>query len=107
MTHSSSNRSGFTLVELLVVIAIVAILIAILLPVLSRARRAAMILASPVAYTGADGAVQITNSTGVSCIPIKGTAVVSVTCPVCHLPPTWSPSGQDIAFRSDDKTAFS
>src|SRR6266581_831239 len=37
-----SERRGFTLVELLVVIAIIAILIAILLPVLTRVRQQAM-----------------------------------------------------------------
>jgi prepilin-type N-terminal cleavage/methylation domain-containing protein len=91
-------RAGaFTLVELLVVLAIVALLIAILMPVLSRARRMAQVLASPIAYAGADGGVHLTDATGGADVGVKG--LTSMQCPVCHSPPIWSPSGQTLAFR--------
>ena len=93
----TERSKGFTLVELLIVLAIIALLIAILLPVLSRARRMAQVLASPIAYAGADGGVHLTDPGGGADVGVKG--VTSMQCPVCHSPPVWSPSGQVLAFR--------
>jgi len=101
MKRSNSNHSAFTLVELLVVIAIIAVLIAILLPVLSRARRAAQVLASPIAYASADGSIHLTNSTGATDVGINGKVTFTNNCPVCHSRPLWSPSGQQLLFRFD------
>ena len=89
---------GFTIVELLVVIAIIAILVAILMPALQKAKRKAMILASPVAYLGTDSRIHLTDPSGG-----MDTALAVVkrdqSCPVCHTPPVWNPSGTKIAFR--------
>src|SRR4051812_1956511 len=81
------SESGFTLVELLIVLAIIALLIAILMPVLSRARRMAQVLASPIAYAGADGGVHLTDPGGGADVGIKG--ATAMQCPVCHSPPVW------------------
>ena len=89
---------AFTLVELLIVIAIISVLIAILLPVLTKARRKAMVLASPIVYQGTDNQLHLTDPSGRMDTPLRFTATQN--CPYCHAPPSWSPSGQHIALRT-------
>lgn len=92
------RQRGFTLVELLVVIAIIAALIAILLPVLNKARRSAAVLASPVVFMDKAAGVHLTDPSGQMDIVLSKATASS--CPVCHSPPSWSPSGLSIALRS-------
>ncbi|HEV8378230.1 MAG TPA: prepilin-type N-terminal cleavage/methylation domain-containing protein [Tepidisphaeraceae bacterium] len=98
MAHRPESRSSaFTLVELLVAIAIIAILIALFAAVISKARRKAIILASPIVYyTPNDNGLHLTDptlswDTSVFCEP----AASFDRRPGGQM---WSPSGQKIGF---------
>jgi prepilin-type N-terminal cleavage/methylation domain-containing protein len=95
--RSESRPRAFTLVELLVVIAVIAILIALLFAVITKARRKAIILASPIVYyTPNDNGLHVTD-------PAFSWDTSVYREPASILDrrpggPMWSPSGQKIGF---------
>ena len=86
--RSRGLATAFTIVELLVVISILSILIALLFPSLQRARRTALVLASPVIYVGVDNRLHLTDPSGAVDLPLA--VPTKMECPVCHSPPAWT-----------------
>src|SRR5437763_8120714 len=81
LTKPSSNRSGFTLVEIMIVVAIIALLASIAVPSFLRARKRAQATSTLEALRMIDGAKEqyaIENSKGGTLVPGYADLVVYI-----------------------------
>lgn len=106
MSHSQKTRvSGFTMVELLVVLLIIAVLASILLPVIWKANRRASILTCQLVYVDDNGGLRLSDSNGGKEIQLAtpGDGLDATIEGFGTNQLSWSPSGTKIGFTSRDQ----
>jgi prepilin-type N-terminal cleavage/methylation domain-containing protein len=104
MRHSKGHdpRAAFTLIELLVVIGIMTVLLAILLPVISKVRRRALVLVSPIAYPTDTKGIALARPTGGSGLVLMPAAYWGLDFKL-----DWSPNGRWIGYLArENATAY-
>jgi prepilin-type N-terminal cleavage/methylation domain-containing protein len=92
------KSGGFTLVELLVVIAIIAILIALLIGPIMRARRAALVLACPIATRAANNSAVLVHPHGSAELTVASRRLDEEP----RGAPEWSTNGTWIGYTNNE-----